>query len=506
MRVATRLRLTLAFLAAVIATVVIVHVVSMRRTVDGTRSLSAIASRQRVADAQRDRLEDISASLRKFAVTGDRAYVERVATAMRAHEGEIRALELQSSSPGEAGAVRDLSMRWRPVSEAIDSLVIEARLGVDSRVRGPAPGASAARRVAATVDSLRTPTEHFASATRLAMLDELRSADQRAGAIGQLFRIVAIAAVFLAGILSTLLVRSIIDPLERLAQATRDVARGHFGARVNPAGGHDDELATLTRDFNEMSARLEQLDRMKRDFISNVSHDLKSPLAAMQETNDVLLDGLGGPLSERQRRLLEMSRDGGRRLASMIHKLLDLSRLDSRPTPVRELLDLSALAQRAVDHVNASRYARGRGPSAVFELSPVHVLLRADAEEMAQVLENLLENAVKFSPEKGTVRVGLDELDGAAVLHVSDEGPGVPDQDRHRVFERFYQGDAGRNATPADRGVGLGLAICRHVVDAHGGSITVRDNAPRGAVFELILPGAITVPAPDLAPLAETPA
>lgn len=505
MRVATRLRLTLAFLAAVIATVVVAHVVSMQRTVNGTKALSAIAHRQHVAESQLQRLDDISVSLRKYGVTGDRDYVERVSTLMRAHEGEIGALELQSLTPGEDGAVRDLALHWIPISDAIDSVVIDARLEADGRARR-AGSRAAARRIAAGVDSLRTPTGSFAAAARMAMLDELRTAEKRAAAVGQLFWITALAAVFLAGILATLLVRSIIDPLERLARATREVARGHFGARVKPSAGRDDELATLTRDFNDMSARLEQLDRMKRDFISNVSHDLKSPLAAMQETNDVLLDGLAGPLSDRQRRLLEMSRDGGRRLSSMIHKLLDLSRLDSRPTPVRELLDLSALTQRAVDHVNASRYARGSGPGAVLERSSSHVLLRADAEEMSQVLENLLENALKFSPEGGTVRLALEEMDGAAVLHVADEGPGIPDQDKHRVFERFYQGDAGRNAPPPDRGVGLGLAICRHIVDAHGGTITVRDNTPQGALFELTIPGAITVPAPELAPLAETSA
>lgn len=503
MRVATRLRLTLAFLAVLIASVVVVHVVSMRRTVDGTKALSAIANRQHIAESQLQRLDNMSASLRKYAVTGDREYLERVSALVRAHEGDFRALELQTLTPQEDGALRDLALRWRPVSAAIDSVVIDARLDAGGRSRVPAARA-VARRIAADVDSLSLPTGRLAATASMAMLDELRDTERRAATIGQLFWIVALAAVFLAGILSTLLVRSIIDPLERLAHATRLVARGQFGVRVKPSSGRDDELATLTRDFNEMSARLEQLDRMKRDFISNVSHDLKSPLAAMQETNDVLLDGLAGPLSERQRRLLEMSRDSGRRLASMIHKLLDLSRLDSRPTPVRELLDLSALAQRAVDHVNAGRYARGRGAAAMLERSSAHVLLRADAEEMSQVLDNLLENALKFSPESGTVRLSLEEQDGAAVLHVADEGPGVPDQDKHRVFERFYQGDAGRSAPPTDRGVGLGLAICRHIVDAHGGSITVRDNSPRGAVFELVIPGAITVPAPETAAIAET--
>jgi signal transduction histidine kinase len=215
----------------------------------------------------------------------------------------------------------------------------------------------------------------------------------------------------------------------------------------------------------------------------------------MRETNDVLLDGLVGPLSDRQLRLLEMSRDSGRRLASMIHKLLDLSRLDSRPTPIRDLLDLYAMTQRAVDHVNATRVARGTGPSVTFHPSSAHVLLRADVEEMSQMLDNLLENAVKFSPEDGVVRVSLEDDEGVAVLRVADRGPGVPDDEKHRIFERFYQADAGRVAS--DHGVGLGLAICRHVAEAHGGTIAVRDNSPSGAVFEVRIPGAISVPAID---------
>jgi signal transduction histidine kinase len=178
----------------------------------------------------------------------------------------------------------------------------------------------------------------------------------------------------------------------------------------------------------------------------------------------------------------------------MIHKLLDLSRLDSRPTPIRELLDLFAMTQRAVDHMTA-RTARGSGPTVVFEPSSAHLLLRADAEEIAQLLDNLLENAMKFSPRDGIVRVSLDDDDGVAVLRVADDGPGVPDGEKLRVFERFYQADAGRTAP--DHGVGLGLAICRHVVEAHGGTIAVRDNAPAGAVFEVRIPDAIAIPAPE---------
>lgn len=487
MRVATRLRLTFGLLLLVFGVVGAVHVVAMRSAVEGTRTLAAMAAREQGAWMQNRRLDDMAASLRKYGVSGDPEYLERVATLARVHEGHIRALELQAMSAGEHGAVRELALRWEPVSLAIDSTVIEGRLGGGRR----AP--ASARGIAGHVDALRGPTDTLAAATRFAMLDELRRADQRAAMTGRIFWGMAAIAVLLVGVLATLLVRSIIDPLERLAVATRNVARGQLGTRV-PVRGND-ELASVTRDFNDMSTRLEQLDRMKRDFISNVSHDLKSPLAAIQETTDVLLDGLAGPLSERQQRLLGLSRDSGLRLGSMIHKLLDLSRLDSRPTPTRELLDLLVMTQRAVDHVNAARNARGRGPSVVLEPTSAHLILRADAEEISQVLDNLLENAAKFSPEHGVIRVELEDDDGVAILRVADEGPGVPDGEKQRIFERFYQADAGRAAP--DHGVGLGLAICRHVAEAHGGTIAVRDNTPIGAVFEVRIPGAITVPAPD---------
>jgi two-component system sensor histidine kinase GlrK len=487
MSVAARLRLTFGVLLAVLGIVVAVHVVTMRRTVQGTRTLSAIAAREQGESLQRRRLDDMSASLRKYSVTGDREYLERLATLARAHDGQLRALEVQAMTDGEHRALRELALRWEPVAGAIDSLVIDGRL-LDARV-----SAGTANRIAADIDALEAHTAGFGAASRFAMLDEIQRADHRAAVTQRLFWAVGVAAILLVGILATLLIRSIITPLEHLAGATRQVARGEFGARVLVRGR--DELAILTRDFNDMSARLEQLDRMKRDFISNVSHDLKSPLAAIQETNEVLLDGLAGPLNDRQQRLIEISRDTGRRLASMIHKLLDLSRLDSRPTPIRELLDLFALTRRAVEHMNAARNARGMGPTVMFGQGSAHLLLRADAEEIAQLLDNLLENAAKFSPPGGVIGVELEDDDGVAVLRVSDEGPGVPDDEKHRIFERFYQADAGRTAP--DHGVGLGLAICRHIAEAHGGTISVRDNAPAGAVFEVRIPGTIAVPASE---------
>src|SRR6185436_5713399 len=134
------------------------------------------------------------------------------------------------------------------------------------------------------------------------------------------------------------------------------------------------------------------------------------------------------------------------------------------------------------------------GPDVSLVAPAGRLLMRVDPIGIAQVLDNLLENAIKFSPPGGTIRIALADISskGTVLLSVADEGPGVPDAEKARVFERFHQTSAGR--TVKSRGVGLGLAICRHIVSAHGGVIWVADHEPRGAVFCVLLPGPADIP------------
>ena len=207
--------------------------------------------------------------------------------------------------------------------------------------------------------------------------------------------------------LSALLVRSILEPLARLADGTREVSAGRFGHRLDAAGR--DELAQVARDFNSMTERLDELDRMKRDFVSKISHDLKTPLSSMQETNSVMLDELPGPLTPKQRHLLELQQESAARLAGMLSKLLDLSRIEAGLEPDFQMLDVAQLVRRSVDRVS-----RGAAPSpACRSRSPSRrrrSLVRGDDEGLAQVLDNLLENALKFSPRDGQVRVEVADV------------------------------------------------------------------------------------------------
>jgi two-component sensor histidine kinase len=223
---------------------------------------------------------------------------------------------------------------------------------------------------------------------------------------------------------------------------------------------------------------------MKREFVSNVSHDLKTPLTSMQEAAQAVLDQLPGPLNDQQRRLLQLSLDSGQRLSSMIGKLLELSRLESGvgPEPRLELVDLARVARGAVQRAGVS----SRSVLVVLDEPAESLHVRADADGIARVLDNLLENAIRFSPDGGAVRIHIGARGGAAVLTVADEGPGIPEPERERVFERFYQTADGRAAR--SHGVGLGLAICRHIVTSHHGSISIEGNTPGGTIVKVQLP------------------
>ena len=317
-------------------------------------------------------------------------------------------------------------------------------------------------------------------------MDQSLAAAEASSRRAERIAIVIAGAAFLASVLlSIALIRAIMRPLDRLADGTRELATGRFGHRLEPAA--PEEFAAVARDFNAMAERLEDLDRLKQDFVSTVSHDLKTPLSSMQETVEVLLEELPGPVTPRQRKLLELNRESARRLAHMLAKLLDLSRLEAETTPQRDVIDLASTVRDAVDRFDVAR--PGRGPSIVLVAPVTPLWVRANESGIAQVLDNLLENAIKFSPAGGTIRVALADLptNGTVLFSVADEGPGVPDAEKDRVFDRFHQTAGGRAV--GNRGVGLGLSICRHIVDAHGGAIWVADHEPRGAVFCVLLPG-----------------
>ena len=502
MTVANKLRGAFGVYIALLAALLLYHVKSIQRVVGRGNNLNAISSRLRITSTvQPARLGQMDKDVEKYFVTSDTDYLDKFLESSRAFGLQVDSLRALSLSGGERSWIAPLDSNWSKVTVVAQQLA-------DHRRTRPDSANPALARLRELFGQVQVETQQLAAAAQDAMDSELKEAELSALQAERLSWIAAIGALLLSILLSALLARSIVSPLDRLTEGTREVSAGRFDYRLATKGR--DEFAQVAHDFNSMTERLDDLDRMKRDFVSKVSHDLKTPLSSMQETISVLLDELAGPLTPKQRQLLELNRDGGHRLSGMLSKLLDLSRIEAGLEPDFQMLDVVQLARQSVERMNGAR--RERGVQTTITEPVRRLLVRGDSAGLTQVLDNLLENAIKFSPTGAEVGVAIIDLpspgalvpaerwsaiqrrglgDDAVLVTVADAGPGIPEGEKERVFDRFYQADAGR-ALPA-RGVGLGLAICREIVNAHGGSIWVSDNEPHGSVFNLLLPGAVSM-------------
>ncbi len=307
--------------------------------------------------------------------------------------------------------------------------------------------------------------------------------------------IAAGVAGVLALLVSLLVSRRITSPLEELTDAAGDVAGGNLDVRVAPRG--DDEVGALATAFNTMADRLARDEQWRRDMTSDLSHELRTPLATIQSRVEALEDGVLPPTPENLRVIGEEVERLGRLLAA----LRSLNELESDDLSVEhERLDLAALAETAAERVRPAFAAKGVALEA--ESAPVSV--NGDRDRLLQVAANLLDNALKFTPEGGRVRLTVAAGDGPsgaaapaagplsgpagswARLTVDDDGPGIDAVDRPFIFDRFYRAQSARGTA----GAGLGLAICRALVEAQGGSIVAGDAPGGGARFTVLLPAA----------------
>ncbi len=294
----------------------------------------------------------------------------------------------------------------------------------------------------------------------------------------------AIAAA-IALVLARWLARGMTQPLRDMAQAARRMETGDYSQRVHTSSR--DEVGQLAAAFNRMSSELESLERLRRDLVANVSHELKTPISALRAHLENLLDGVERPDPE----ILQVMLTQSERLSRLVDQLLDLSRLESGELPLhREDVPLRRLVSEVLSEVEVVRSGRDvrvqdRVPE---DLPPV----LADRERLHQVLFNLLDNAVRLTPPGGDVVVEAHRLNGTCEVSVADTGPGIAAEHLPRLFERFYRVDPAR--TRDDGGTGLGLAIARSVVEAHGGRIRADSEVGKGSVFTFDLPVA---PAPE---------
>jgi signal transduction histidine kinase len=289
----------------------------------------------------------------------------------------------------------------------------------------------------------------------------------------------AIAAGALSVAMVQVLARGMTSPLREMAAASRAMAQGDYARRVTATSR--DEVGELARAFNAMAGELAEADRMRRDLVANVSHELRTPITALQAVLENLVDGVE-PLSPEMLRTMLRQVE---RLGRLVTQLLDLSRLESGTIPLqRQAFELRPVLEEAAGESRLHAPPEVRVEVAVD--SP-GLLADGDPERVHQVVANLLENAVRHSPAGGRVRVTARPDRGRVAIEVTDEGPGIPEEEASRVFERFYRADPARASS--DGGAGLGLAIARWIVDLHGGDIRAERREPTGCRMVVMLPG-----------------
>jgi two-component system OmpR family sensor kinase len=278
-------------------------------------------------------------------------------------------------------------------------------------------------------------------------------------------------------------------PLRGMAAVAARVQAGDLHPRIDGAAGQSEEVRILTDAFNHMLDRLTDAFAGQRAFVADASHELRTPLTVIRGQLEVLASE-PEPSGEEVRRVERLVQAEIARISRLVDDLLLLARTEHSEFLRVESIDLPSYVRELWDGVSLIADRR-------FELGPVpQGTLRADPDRLAQALRNLLANAVDHTaPERGLVRMRVQARPGGRVRFlVEDDGPGIPVEQRERVFHRFHRIDAARDR--ASGGTGLGLAIVRAIADAHGGSVSAGESPEAGASIELELPGFAPAPAP----------
>lgn len=487
MRISTKIAAGYGILIGLIFAVLFYEVSRIQEMESINRNLSQINFRAATLSLQllRD-LDQVEEFTRKYYATGgDPGYGAQTEEMRKAFSLAVKELGGLRLSAKETDEIRQLTLLWEGLLQSS-----RPRPGAGEEEVGAALGVQLDH-----LSRVRNQIQGLIRTTRQTIelrVEELSEEGRRAARISL---IAAVAALLVSIVVSLSIVRSISKPLERLTEGTRAVAEGRFSYRLDETG--EDELAQLAAAFNSMTGRLNELDELKKDFVSHVSHELKSPLASVRESILLLLEK--GPLTDRQRQLLELNLQSCKRLSSLIENLLDLSRIEAGVIEYDfRRHDVAALVATATAEFEPQVQTPDR---LQVQLPGESVAAECDGDRIVQVVGNLLGNALKYAPGK-PIGVKVSRVTGLpdavpdswrsklpadrtfALISVTDFGPGVPSREKERIFEKFHRMKGNRKAA----GTGLGLAISRAIVEAHGGAIWVDDSTGGGCVFQVLLP------------------
>ena len=291
--------------------------------------------------------------------------------------------------------------------------------------------------------------------------------------------LLTLGVLVLSGIAVFLFVRSALRPLRKMTEAAGNIAEGDFSVRVDEKQGGR-ELKEVSRAFNTMTQKLEGVEEGRREFVSNVSHELRSPITSIRGFAEGMADGVIP--AEEHPKYLRLVADESKRLSGLVNDLLALSRLERDDAkPELSVFDINEMLRRAIIRRMTDLEEKKIEIACEPETDPCYV--RADRDRIEQVVINLLDNAIKFTGDEGKITLSSRVRGEKAEVTVRDNGIGVAEEDREKIFDRFFTAD---RAHTSGKGTGLGLSICRRIMEMHGQSLRLLDTDV-GAAFRFTL-------------------
>ena len=291
--------------------------------------------------------------------------------------------------------------------------------------------------------------------------------------------LLTLGVLVLSGIAVFLFVRSALRPLRKMTEAAGNIAEGDFSVRVDEKRGGR-ELKEVSHAFNTMTKKLQGVEEGRREFVANVSHELRSPITSIRGFAEAMADGVIPP--EEQPDTMRLVAAESRRLSDLIDDLLELSRLEREDAkPDWSVFDINEMLRRAIIRRMSDLEKKDIDVSCEFETDPC--LVRADSGRIEEVVINLLDNAIKFTEQGGKITLSSRVRGDKAEITVRDNGIGVAEEDREKIFDRFFTAD---RAHTSGKGTGLGLSICRRIMEMHGQSLRLLDTDV-GAAFRFTL-------------------
>lgn len=475
MRLASKILVVQIAVVVMLAGVGLLSLRAVGRVVDvnseiTTRTLPAV----RGVTALHDALLALERLEVRHLVLGDAQYATLWDQRAVEARGELERLRGLMTRERQAALLRDAAEAFEAYARAVE----EARrlLGAGRRQQALQHAETTARPPAEQVlRSLQALAEATHAAALAARAEAARLETRTWTGVITAFLAAVGLALLGAGLLAQRLTRS----LRTLSSATAAVATGQFREPVHVTGR--DEIADLASAFNAMGARLRELDELKETFLATVSHELRSPLTSIREGAQLLREEVSGPLSPKQARLVSIIELSSGRLLRLVNQILDFSRLRAGMLPIRrEPVDLATVTRRAVDELRP--HATEVGVALAVERVGEDFRAWGDDDRLIQVVVNLVANAVKFTGRGGRVVARVVDVGRELELQIEDTGIGIPPESLPHIFDWYRQGHRHQGGT------GIGLAVVRGLVEAHGGRVTVESHPGKGSRFTVLLP------------------